>query len=140
MIDMPVKNANEIVQIASNNQPVSLTQVYLLSLSGIGEYEHKWVSKEVWDWVQSDNQISYTKAYWEEDKEVPQELKDNWQAYHGSPFEPISVTARCQSNDRALAAFSIEGLDVDAVDIYDMRCTLKAQGFELIDSWDGYIY
>lgn len=112
-------------------------KVYLVHLEGQGDTDLKIVDKETFDWINSDlpEGWSYENPY---DSTVPDSQKAKMKKA-GADGE-VEIYMNSYDNDRALAAYPMDGYDSYYDSICDVIHAIKSHGDELEDEYNGYIY
>lgn len=125
--------------------------LYLLVLSGLGEFEAKVVDAETWNWIFGPSgQPHSTDTSWE-DPFVPARqrklIEEDCRFVLGDTLdEPdeglsgcIRITSGSYENDRALFAVPAEGHEAYS-SIEEMREAVAAAGDTILEEWHGVIY
>ena len=114
-----------------------MEKIYLLNLSGFGgDHEEKYVNQETWDWIFS-NKWQFT-----DETSLPKSVLDNWEDHYGEEYDE----EECGFNDddglagRAMQTPPTANVDESKIDPQALRDTLAAQGFELVDTYEGQIF
>lgn len=113
---------------------------YLLRLEGQGDLVMSVVTEEVWQWINRPT----PRATIDENEEhgVPACVMAGVRA---DGDDGVLVTTGSAQNDRAMAAYSddygaLKYIFGDPSEEDDFRADLKAEGWTILDEFDGYIY
>jgi hypothetical protein len=124
-----------------------MIEAYLLDLEGMGDYEKKLVTKEIFEWVNSNDPGRPTKgktSMWK-DLLAPDDALDYAKENDGKYYQGgIMLTSGTWSNDRALSAPPMLLSNHERAPIFsstkELMAYCKKNDIQIVDEYQGGIY
>ena len=111
-------------------------EVYLISLSGIGESQYKLINKDAWDFIHSPAPEKSMEI------ELPINLRDDYKKQYETDDVHILVSVGTPENDKALCvpAIYIDDESAQFFSVEELTEVIKNKNITILDTYEGCIY